>query len=107
LLGLSVDVAEHDSVTYSEVLDKYRMFVLHRVPHARELEQFIGRARALQKPVIFDTGDLIFDESLISRQLAASSTRRSAPPTPSWGCTKPIRNARLITTHHYGQAAKT
>lgn len=65
-LGLTVDTAFFDLVDYSAVLSQYRLFILHRVPHTHDIEIFIRRAKAAGKAVVFDTDDLVFNESLIS-----------------------------------------
>jgi len=64
-LGLTVDIAYFDQVDFQAALESYRCYWLHRVPHNEAVEDFIHRAHALGKPVIFDTDDLIFDEENI------------------------------------------
>jgi glycosyltransferase involved in cell wall biosynthesis len=64
LSGLTAGLAFADKVNYDKVLDEYAIFILHRVRHTPELEVFIHKARALGKPVIFDTDDLVFNERL-------------------------------------------
>jgi len=64
LLGLSSDSAWFDKVDYESAASRYELFILHRVTYTSELEAFILRARALGKPVIFDTDDLIFNSAL-------------------------------------------
>jgi glycosyltransferase involved in cell wall biosynthesis len=64
LLGLSADSAWFDTVDYESAASRYELFILHRVAYTPELKAFILRARALGKPVIFDTDDLIFNTAL-------------------------------------------
>lgn len=61
LLGAAVDVAGLEEIDPGEVLDAYRLFVLHRVPFDTEIERFVDEARRRGRLVIFDTDDLIFD----------------------------------------------
>jgi glycosyltransferase involved in cell wall biosynthesis len=65
LLGLTADAALFNTVDYGRVWQQYRAFILHRVPYTPEIEDFIKRAKAAGKPVIFDTDDLVFNEALI------------------------------------------
>jgi glycosyltransferase involved in cell wall biosynthesis len=64
LLGLSADSAWFDTVDYELAASRYELFILHRMAYTPELEAFILRARAMGKPVIFDTDDLIFNTAL-------------------------------------------
>ena len=60
--GFATDVAYFDRVDCDAVLNSYRCFLLHRVPHRMTVERFIKKAEELGKPVIFDIDDLVFDE---------------------------------------------
>ena len=64
-LGLTVDTARFDHVDYDQILSRYQMFLLHRVPHTPHIETFIAQAKSIGKPVLFDTDDLVFNERLI------------------------------------------
>jgi glycosyltransferase involved in cell wall biosynthesis len=59
--GYSCDSAIYGEVDFSKVLNQYRCFILHRVPHGPDVEFFIINAKSLGKVVIFDTDDLVFD----------------------------------------------
>lgn len=61
-LGLSADSVESNQVDYESAWGRYEMFLLHRVQISPQVERFIRRAKALGKPVIFDTDDLVFDQ---------------------------------------------
>ena len=61
--GFTTDVAYFDRVDWDAVLNSYRCFLLHRVPHRMHVERFIKKAAELGKPVIFDIDDLVFDEN--------------------------------------------
>src|SRR5271154_1367890 len=58
-LGLTADSVTSQEFQYRRDLDKYEMFLLHRVENTRPLEDFIQQAKALGKPVVFDTDDLV------------------------------------------------
>ena len=60
-LGLSSDSITSEQADYERDLGRYEMFLLHRVQNSPKVERFIQRAKALGKPVIFDTDDLVFD----------------------------------------------
>jgi glycosyltransferase involved in cell wall biosynthesis len=64
LLGLSADSAWFDRVDYELAVSRYELFILHRMALTPQLEAFILRAKALGKPVIFDTDDLIFNTGI-------------------------------------------
>ncbi|MGH7936367.1 MAG: hypothetical protein ACREF8_05105, partial [Chthoniobacterales bacterium] len=49
---------------------RFDLIYLYRVPMSGALRQLIEQARALQKPVIFDTDDLIFEPELIEQHRA-------------------------------------
>lgn len=66
LAGLTIDVEAAEAVDYAGALSRYEGFLLHRVPHTPQLAAFILRAKALGKPVVFDTDDLVFDEQALS-----------------------------------------
>lgn len=61
LRGYTSDLAIHGSVDLSQVLNRYKCFILHRVPYDTDIGQFIKRAKELGKVVLFDTDDLVFD----------------------------------------------
>jgi glycosyltransferase involved in cell wall biosynthesis len=60
-LGLTADSVTSEQLHYKRDLGRYEMFLLHRVQNSWQLEDFIKRAKALGKPVVFDTDDLVFD----------------------------------------------
>jgi glycosyltransferase involved in cell wall biosynthesis len=60
-LGLSADSVVTEQFIHDRDLWRYQMFLLHRVQYSPALERFIGHARSLGKPVVFDTDDLVFD----------------------------------------------
>ncbi|HEY4361246.1 MAG TPA: glycosyltransferase [Bryobacteraceae bacterium] len=60
-LGLTADSTTAEKLHYKRDLERYEMFLLHRVQNSWQLEDFIKRAKALGKPVVFDTDDLVFD----------------------------------------------
>ena len=61
LLGATVEVAQHGQIDLLEAVDRYRFFVLHRVPWGPDVDAFLQAARRRRRPVIFDTDDLVFD----------------------------------------------
>lgn len=61
VVGGTSDVAQEPELDLNEVIDRYAAFVLHRVAWSPALERFVLRAKALGKPVVFDTDDLVFD----------------------------------------------
>lgn len=60
-LGLTADSVMSEQLDYQRDLGRYEMFLLHRVQNSPQLTDFIKRAKALGKPVVFDTDDLVFD----------------------------------------------
>jgi GT2 family glycosyltransferase len=70
MLGVSVDVKRSDDVRWGEVVDRYGLFVLHRVGFDEGLQWFIGVARRKGKRVIFDTDDLVFDPGALRAHFA-------------------------------------
>ena len=61
--GYSVDIAEHGTVNLDDIAGQYSCFILHRVPFSPDVKRFISEAHRQQKPVLFDTDDLVFDPS--------------------------------------------
>jgi glycosyltransferase involved in cell wall biosynthesis len=70
LTGVTSDVSEASKVGLGDVLDRYEIFVLHRVPYGPDVEWFIREAHVRGKRVIFDTDDLVFDPN-VDRYVAA------------------------------------
>ncbi|MDY6902146.1 MAG: glycosyltransferase [Cyanobacteriota bacterium] len=66
-LGYSVDVYLADKFPYEQLLKNYQVIIAHRVPYTKEFEQFVNRANKLNKTVIFDTDDLVFDASKLNQ----------------------------------------
>jgi GT2 family glycosyltransferase len=63
-LGVTADVARVSEVAFDDVLERYHLFVLHRVAYGPDLEWFIQEAHVRRKPVVFDTDDLVFEPSV-------------------------------------------
>lgn len=63
--GYRADVIAADQVQLTEVLNRYAVFVLHRVMAAPDYLAFVGEARRRGKVVIFDADDLAFDVSAL------------------------------------------
>jgi glycosyltransferase involved in cell wall biosynthesis len=61
LLGATADSRWLHLLPLGDVVDSYSCFVLHRVPRDEHIEPFMKEAARRQKPVIFDTDDLLFD----------------------------------------------
>jgi glycosyltransferase involved in cell wall biosynthesis len=61
-LGLTADSIVAEEANWERDLWRYEMFLLHRVQNSPRVERFIQHAKQLQKPVIYDTDDLVFDE---------------------------------------------
>jgi glycosyltransferase involved in cell wall biosynthesis len=59
--GATVDVVDYDDVDLERALDSYAAFVLHRVPWSGDVRGFLERAHLEEKPVLFDTDDLVFE----------------------------------------------
>lgn len=66
-LGYSVDVYLGDRFPYEQLLKNYQVIIAHRVPYTKEFEQFVNQAKKLNKIVIFDTDDLVFDPSKLNQ----------------------------------------
>jgi len=63
--AIVVDWFDESRVDPAEALT-YDVIVLYRLPMGPALESLISQARQLNKPVIFDTDDLIFDPEMIA-----------------------------------------
>lgn len=61
LLGATTHIGVFGKIDLTAAVDRYTSFVLHRVPWGSDVEVFFERTRALGKPVLFDTDDLVFD----------------------------------------------
>jgi GT2 family glycosyltransferase len=70
MLGASVDVLRDSDVGWGDIIDRYGMFILHRVPFDEHLSWFIGQAHRKGKAVIFDTDDLVFDAEAVRHHFA-------------------------------------
>lgn len=64
-LGATVDIAVHGEIDLVAAADRYRHFVLHRVPWGPDVEAFLDRVRTLGGLVAFDTDDLVFDPGVM------------------------------------------
>jgi len=60
-LGVSADEGLHGVIDLVEAVPSYALFVLHRVPYGRDVEDFLRAAARAGKPVVFDTDDWVFD----------------------------------------------
>jgi glycosyltransferase involved in cell wall biosynthesis len=104
-LGLTVKTAWIDYVDFEKVLPQYQVFLLHRVPHGPAVESFILKARALGKPVLFDTDDLIFNENLIQyirvvRELPPEEYELYVDNVRNHYRTLSLCSAVIVTTEH-------
>ncbi len=61
MLGCACADALYGEVDLGEVLDRFHIFVLHRVPYGPDVDWFLKEAHRRGKVVIFDTDDLVFD----------------------------------------------
>ncbi len=61
LLGMTADVAVYGEVALGDVVDRYQVFVLHRVLFSPDVAWFIDTARRRGRVVLYDTDDLVFD----------------------------------------------
>lgn len=60
LYGYTTDEVYYKQIT-NNMIRMYRAFVIFRAPLTKELEDFIQKAKALNKKVIFDIDDLVID----------------------------------------------
>ena len=105
LLGLTTDTALFDEVDYTSVLSKYAAFILHRVPHTPGIEAFILAVKELGKPVIFDTDDLVFNESLVNqikaiRDFSESEYELYIDGVRRYHHTLSLCTSAIVTTEH-------
>jgi glycosyltransferase involved in cell wall biosynthesis len=59
--GLSCDVVQADTLELATAIEHYDVFVLYRVPWTDAVGEFLSRAHARERPVVFDTDDLVFE----------------------------------------------
>ena len=109
LLGLSAETAWFDRVDYESAASQYELFILHRVAHTSEIEAFILRARALGKPVVFDTDDLIFNTALAKhikaiKNYTQEETERYREGMRRYYQTMSLCSAVLVSTEHLRNA---
>jgi hypothetical protein len=64
LAGWNARVISDDDASLEAAADGYDAFVLHRVAFRPSLEWFMRRARESGKPVVYDSGDCLFDPRL-------------------------------------------
>ncbi len=55
-------VFDHHEINLQTALQRYDIFILHRVPITPEYTEFIQKGKQIGKIFIFETDDLIFDE---------------------------------------------
>jgi glycosyltransferase involved in cell wall biosynthesis len=75
LLGVACDVVQATRVDLSAAVDRYESFVLNRVEWRGGVEEFVQRARAVGRAIVFDTDDLIFEPDLIGHLAAFDGWR--------------------------------
>lgn len=64
VLGINSDIKTFNEVELNKVISSYKVFILHRVPCDKSVEEFISRVKAEGKCIIFDTDDLVFNPDL-------------------------------------------
>lgn len=64
VLGINSDIKTFNEVELNNVISTYKVFILHRVPCDKSVEEFISRVKAEGKCIIFDTDDLVFNPDL-------------------------------------------
>ena len=72
MVGATADIRRLAGARLDEVLDRYEVFILHRVAFGKDLEWFLQQARIRGKVVLFDTDDLVFDQNVM-RHVAATA----------------------------------
>jgi glycosyltransferase involved in cell wall biosynthesis len=65
LLGITADVAAYGEVALGDVVDRYYVFVLHRVLLSQDVAWFVDQAHRRGRAVVYDTDDLVFDAEAI------------------------------------------
>jgi glycosyltransferase involved in cell wall biosynthesis len=65
LLGATSDISQSSQVDLLRAVDHYDCFILNRVQWRDEVAAFLESARSLDRLVVFDTDDLIFEPELI------------------------------------------
>jgi glycosyltransferase involved in cell wall biosynthesis/SAM-dependent methyltransferase len=61
LLGITADVGVYGEVTLGDVVNRYHVFVLHRVLLSQDVVWFVDEAHRRGHVVVYDTDDLVFD----------------------------------------------
>lgn len=64
--GATAEAALHGSVDLMELVERYRVVVLHRVAWDADVSRFLDKARRWGRTVLFDTDDLVFDPSVVA-----------------------------------------
>jgi len=65
LMGRTADVAEHGQVDLAAALERYRLFILHRVQDGEDVAWFVAQARQRGRAVLYDVDDLVFDVAAV------------------------------------------
>lgn len=74
VLGVTSHVAPAFSLEPA-LLDRYEVFILHRVPYLPDIESFVRKAKARGKLVVFDADELVFEPRALPHLAAASEVR--------------------------------
>lgn len=68
--GFKTAVATQDNVFLSKYIDKFSIFVFHRVSWTPKIEKLLNALCERKKTALFDTDDLIFDAELFKKTAA-------------------------------------
>ncbi|MHB8442993.1 MAG: glycosyltransferase [Patescibacteria group bacterium] len=64
-IDYSVDIVDIEKVNLSKILNHYNCFIFQRVQFNREITAFLDECTKLNKLVLYDIDDLVFEESMI------------------------------------------
>ena len=67
LQGLRTSITIQDNPFLASYAEKFNIFVFHRVLYTGHAEELIKRAKTLNKEIIFETDDLVYDPQYIIR----------------------------------------
>lgn len=68
LHGISSSIVIQDNIRVSDLADKFKVFIFHRVQNKKSVSELIEKIKEQKKEIIFETDDLVFNSKDIKDQ---------------------------------------